>query len=76
MEPLKPLDILRTIIMFRLTNPRAELRVCAGRTYLRDLQSMVTLAGANGMMIGPLLTTAGRSVEQDLQMLRDLEVIA
>jgi biotin synthase len=75
MEPMKPLDMLRTIIMFRLTNPRAELRVCGGRTHLRDLQSMVALAGVNGMMIGPLLTTAGRSVEQDLQMLRDLEAI-
>lgn len=75
MEPMKPLDMLRTIIMFRLTNPRAELRVCGGRTHLRDLQSMITLAGVNGMMIGPLLTTAGRSVEQDLQMLRDLEAI-
>jgi len=73
-EVQKPMEILRTIIMFRLTNPHAEIRVCAGRIHLRDLQSMIFYAGANGMMIGPLLTVAGRNVEQDLQMLRDLEV--
>jgi len=74
LEPMKPLDILRAVIMLRLTNPRAEIKVCAGRTQLRDLQSMIFYAGATGMMIGPLLTVAGRDDEQDLQMLRDLEV--
>lgn len=73
-EILKPMEILRAIVMFRLTNPNAEIRVCAGRLHLRDLQSMIFHAGANGIMIGPLLTVAGRNVEQDLQMLRDLEV--
>jgi biotin synthase len=74
METMKPMDILRTVSMFRLTNPRAEVKVCAGRVHLGDLQSMIFHAGANSMMIGPLLTVAGRNVEQDLQMLRDLEV--
>jgi biotin synthase len=74
MEIMKPLDILRTVSMFRLTNPCAEVKVCAGRVHLGDLQSMIFHAGANSMMIGPLLTVAGRNVEQDLQMLRDLEV--
>jgi biotin synthase len=73
-ETPKPMEILRTVVMFRLTNPNAEIRVCAGRIHLRDLQSMIFYAGANGMMIGPLLTVAGRNVEQDLQMLQDLEV--
>jgi biotin synthase len=74
MEPMKPGEILRTIAMFRLTNPRAEVRVCAGRTHLRDLQSMVFLAGANGMMIGDLLTVAARGAREDLRMVGDLEV--
>jgi biotin synthase len=74
METMKPLDILRTVSMFRLTNPRAEIKVCAGRVHLGDLQSMIFHAGANSMMIGPLLTVAGRNVQQDLKMLSDLEV--
>ena len=43
---MAPLDILRAVSMFRLMNPKAEIKVCAGRTHLRDLQSMVFLAGA------------------------------
>ena len=48
--------------------------MCAGRVHLRDLQAMIFLAGASGVMIGDLLTVAGRNVRQDLQMLKDLEV--
>jgi biotin synthase len=71
--PLAPLDILKIIVMFRMTNPRAEIKVCAGRNHLRDLQALVFYAGATGIMIGRLLTIAGRDVAQDVRMLRDLE---
>ncbi len=71
-QPLQPLEILRIIIMFRLVNPEAELKVCAGRKNLRDLQSIIFYAGATGMMIGDLLTVAGRDEETDLKMLDDL----
>jgi biotin synthase len=74
MQPMKPLDILRTISMFRLVNCRAEIKVCAGRVQLGDLQSMIFFAGANSMMIGHLLTVAGGDVERDLRMLQDLEI--
>ena len=73
-KPMRPLDIIRSIAMFRLVNPQAEIQVCAGRLHLRDLQSMIFYAGATGMMIGPLLTVAGRNMEEDLQMLKDLEI--
>jgi biotin synthase len=71
-KPMRALDILKTIAMFRMTNPRAEIKVCAGRLHLRDLQSMIFLAGATGMMIGDLLTVAGQDVARDVQMLDDL----
>jgi len=74
MPPMKPLDILRCVAMFRMTNPKAEIKVCAGRIHLRDLQSMVFYAGATGIMIGDLLTVAGRDLKQDLRMLSDLEL--
>ena len=74
LEPMKPMEVLRAVAMFRLVNPEAEIKVCAGRVHLRDLQSMIFFAGASGMMIGPLLTIAGRKVEEDLAMLRDLEL--
>ncbi len=74
MQIMKPLEILRTVSMIRLTNPGAEVKVCAGRLHLGDLQSMIFHAGANSMMIGRLLTVAGGDVDRDLKMLRDLEV--
>ncbi len=74
METMRPLDMLRSIAMFRLTNPRAEILVCAGRVHLGALQSMIFHAGATGMMIGRLLTVAGCDVEHDLRMLRDMEL--
>jgi biotin synthase len=74
LAPMRPIEILKSVALFRLLNPRAEIRVCGGRLHLRDLQSMLFYAGATGMMIGPLLTVPGREVEEDLQMLRDLEL--
>ncbi len=74
LETMKPLEILKTVAMFRFVNPTSEIKVAAGRVHLRDLQSMVFYAGATGIMIGDLLTVAGRSVEVDLQMIEDLEV--
>lgn len=73
-RPLTPREMLRSIIMFRLINPTTNLKVCAGRKNLRDLQSLIFFAGATGMMIGDLLTVAGRSVETDLRMLDDLNL--
>ncbi|MHB1041796.1 MAG: biotin synthase BioB, partial [Eubacteriales bacterium] len=53
--------------------PGAVIRLAGGREYgLRDLQSAALLAGVNGLMVGNYLTTGGRRVEDDLQMLKDL----
>ena len=72
-DPLSPMEIIKTIAVFRLVMPRSIIKVAGGREYgLRDLQAMAFTAGANGMIIGGYLTTKGRSIEQDLQMARDL----
>lgn len=72
-EPLPPFEILKTIACFRLINPRKEIMIAGGRTVnLRDLQSMVFMAGASALMVGNYLTTLNQPVEKDLQMLKDL----
>ncbi|HMK33741.1 MAG TPA: biotin synthase BioB [Desulfomonilaceae bacterium] len=69
--PPEPLEILKTIALFRLVLPKATIKVAGGReTNLGDFQAMALRAGANGMIIGGYLTTAGRSVEDDLKMVR------
>ena len=68
---LSPEEILKTIAMFRLVCPRAEIKVCAGRErYLGDMEKLIFSAGATGMMIGGYLTVRGRSAEQDLELIR------
>lgn len=69
---LTPFDCLKIIAVARLMMPDAEIRICGGREHnLRDLQSWIFMAGVDGVMIGNYLTTAGRTVADDLQMIRD-----
>lgn len=72
---LEPVEVLRTAAMFRLVLPGALIRMCGGReAALRDLQPLALLAGVNALMVGNYLTTSGRRVEDDLQMVADLKL--
>jgi biotin synthase len=72
-DPIPPMEIIKTIALFRLILPKGTLKIAGGREVnLRDLQPLALLAGANGLIIGNYLTTPGRSAEDDLTMLRDL----
>jgi biotin synthase len=72
-KPIPPMEIIRTIALFRLILPKGTLKIAGGREInLRDLQSLALLAGANGLIVGNYLTTPGRSAEDDLTMIRDL----
>ena len=73
-HPMSPYEILHTIAVFRYMLPTAEIRIAGGRQFLGDLQSMIFMAGASGIMIGDYLTTQGRHVEDDLKMLEDLQL--
>jgi biotin synthase len=71
--PLPPLEILRIIAVYRYVLPAASLKVAGGRVLnLRDLQSWMFYAGANSILSGNYLTTAGRPVAEDVKMIRDL----
>ncbi|RMD52383.1 MAG: biotin synthase BioB, partial [Nitrospirae bacterium] len=73
METLKPLDALKIISIYRLIMPDREIRVCGGRpNTLKQLNTMVFFAGADSMMIGNYLTTTGRAVEEDMELISDL----
>ena len=72
--PLQPMEILKCIAVFRYMLPQAEIRIAGGRQFLGDMQSMIFMAGASGVMIGDYLTTKGRQVEDDLQMLAALKL--
>lgn len=73
LKPLAPIEVLQMIACFRFVLPEAEIMIAGGRVVnLRDLQSMIFMAGASAMMVGNYLTTVNQPVEKDLQMIRDL----
>lgn len=73
--PLTPMEALKIISVFRFVLPDKEIKIAGGRERnLRDLQSWMFYAGANSTMIGNYLTTTGRKVEEDFQMIKDLKL--
>jgi len=69
--PPEPVEILKTVALFRLILPKATIKIAGGREKnLGDFQGTALRSGANGMIIGGYLTTGGRSVEDDLRMVR------
>tara|TARA_B100000959_G_scaffold273445_1_gene323967 strand:+ start:1918 stop:2934 length:1017 start_codon:yes stop_codon:yes gene_type:complete len=73
LPPLKPLEILKIIAVYRFLLPAKDIKIAGGREHnLRDFQSMIFAAGANSTMVGNYLTTKGRAYQDDLQMIKDM----
>ncbi|MFZ5482293.1 MAG: biotin synthase BioB [Myxococcota bacterium] len=63
-------DCLKIIALYRLVLPTKDLIVCGGRgVNLGERQQEIFRAGANGVMLGNYLTTAGRDADLDLEMI-------
>lgn len=74
-KPVSAMEALRWIALFRLALPSVILRYAGGREItLRELQVMGMTSGINALIVGNYLTTLGRSAEEDLQMLDDLQM--
>ena len=72
-HPPEPLEVIKTIAIFRLILPWAIIELAGGRELnVRDLQALALLCGANGLIIGSYLTTIGRPPGDDLQLVRDV----
>jgi biotin synthase len=68
---LTPERALRVLAMMRLANPRAEVRVAAGREgHLRALAPLA-LYPANSLFVEGYLTTRGEAARETYQMIRD-----
>lgn len=64
---------LRILALYRLLLPTAVIRVCGGRpSTLGDRQTEMIRAGANALMTGDYLTTAGITPATDREMLTRL----
>ena len=74
LDPLDPLEFVRTIAVARITMPKARVRLSAGRRQLGEpVQALCFLAGANSIFYGDkLLTTGNPEVEEDQALLARL----
>jgi biotin synthase len=74
LDPLDPLEFVRTIAVARITMPKARVRLSAGRRQLGEaVQAMCFMAGANSIFYGDkLLTTGNPEAEDDRALLAKL----
>jgi biotin synthase len=72
-KPVSLWEAVKIIALARFIMPDRDIKLGAGRPEIfRDAQHLVFLAGANGMIVGDLLTVKGRQVEDDLRVASDL----
>jgi len=76
LEPPETVDALRVIAAFRLALPRTVLRFAGGRELtLGDLGTRDgMLGGINAIIVGNYLTTLGRTPDEDLDLLAELQM--
>ncbi len=67
---LAPLEALKIISLFRCIMPDKEIRICGGRMQtLGEFNSLIFIAGADGLLTGNYLTTPGRNFEDDKRLI-------
>ena len=72
-EPISPIEVLKTVAIFRLLLPRQVIKLAGGReSVLKEFQAMAFMSGANGMIIGGYLTQRGRPVAEDQRMIKEI----
>ena len=68
---LSPEYCLRVLCLYRFLNPKAEIRIAAGReVHLRNMEVMA-LYPANSLFVDGYLNTRGASRRRTLQMIKD-----
>ncbi|MCI8335544.1 MAG: biotin synthase BioB [Peptococcaceae bacterium] len=65
-------EVCRTVALFRLALPAADIRLAGGRGQLADNGRAPFLSGANAAITGDMLTTAGPSITTDKEMLGEM----
>lgn len=71
-EKIEPVEIIKTISLFRLIIPYASIRYAGGRKALGELQQKGFMAGINAAMVGNYLTTVGNTISDDVKMIREI----
>jgi len=69
-EKLPPAEVLKTIAVYRFILPKSNIKLAGGRELnLGEHQESALKGGANGLIVGGYLTTAGNPIKDDFEML-------
>lgn len=71
-QPLTKEEARRCVAVFRFLIPEASIRLAGGRGLLGDKGELCFRSGANAAISGDMLTTAGITVETDMELVRNL----
>lgn len=66
-------NVLRTLAVFKIANPKSVLRFCGGRMRLSEENQRKALKTCvEGVMVGNYLTTIGKAPQEDIQIAKEL----
>lgn len=71
-KPLTNEEACRCVAVFRFLIPDAAIRLAGGRGLVGDKGAACFQSGANAAISGDMLTTAGITVETDMELIRQL----
>lgn len=72
LEPLHHEEVQRIVSIFRFIMPHAAIRLAGGRGLIPDKGKSIFKSGANAAISGDMLTTAGISIVDDMNMIKEL----
>jgi biotin synthase len=73
LNPLDPMDAIKTIAVWRFIMPKTILKIAGGReVHLKDKDRIALKAGANGIITGGYLTTGGNRPTSDIAMIEEI----
>jgi biotin synthase len=73
MDTIDPIEALSIISIYRIIMPESQIRVCGGRVQtLGELDPLIFLAGADGLLTGNYLTTTGKDYSDDIDIIKKL----
>lgn len=69
-ESFSPEDCLRILVMFRLVNPSAEIRMAAGREFFLKDRQPAALRVANSLFVDGYLNVKGSNASKTIELIR------
>lgn len=74
-EEISQEDVLRTLAIFRFINPTAFVLMAAGRQRFADGGRILFESGVNATITGDMLTTVGNTIDEDVAMLKEMQML-